>query len=318
MLLRLDSAAPVPCAAGAVADSATTLAVVNRSAGGGRGAKLEPALRAALSGTQPGTRVVVSADAAAAIAAVATLPRGSRVVIVGGDGTLHGLLSALIAGDHAAALLPVGSGNDTARALGVLRLPWRDALQHALTAPVGVIDTGVVRTEHEQQPFVSSVCVGLDAAIARRARGRLRVLGSAPRYLLAALIELLRLRRHRLRVDADGRTIHDGDALLCAVLNTPSYGGGLPMQPRATVADGQLDAVVAGGVGRGAALALLLELLRARHLDDPRVRHTGFESLRVEAGAALPLAADGEPLVDARRIDIEVRAQSLRVVGLWH
>jgi diacylglycerol kinase family enzyme len=303
-------------AAGLTAESGATLVVVNRRAGGGRGAALEPALRRALASARPAAQLVASGEAAAARAAVAALPAGSRVVVAGGDGTLHGLLPALIAGAHVTGLLPLGSGNDSARALGLHGRPWRAALDHALSAPAGTIDTGLVCTEHTRQPFVSSVCIGLDAAIARRAAtGHLRALGSAPRYLLATLVELLRLRRQRLQIDADGRRIYAGEALLCAVLNTPSYGGGLPMQPAARLDDGRLDAVVAAGTGRAGALALLLRLLRARHLGHRRVHHAAFATLHVEAAAALPLASDGEPLTDARRIDIEVRPRSLRVAG---
>lgn len=307
---RADAARAAPTAAGAV------LVVVNRRAGGGRGGALEPRLRAVLAAAGAAAQVVASEDAAAARAAVAALPAGSRVVVVGGDGTLHGLLPALIAGGHVTGLLPVGSGNDSARALGLHGLPWRLALDHALTAPPRAIDTGLVRTEHAQQPFVSSVCIGLDAAIARRAAtGHLRRLGSSPRYFIAALLELLHLRRRHLRVSADGRELYAGEALLCAVLNTPSYGGGLPMQPAAALDDGRLDTVIAAGTGRAAALALLLRLLRARHLGHRLVRHASFTSLRVEADAPLPLASDGEALAAAQRIAIEVRPRSLRVVG---
>jgi diacylglycerol kinase family enzyme len=312
-----DTAAAVRASvASQPATVATTLVVVNRRAGGGRGGALEPALRQALAVRCPAARVVAGNEAAAAQAAVAALPPASRVLIVGGDGTLNGLLPALIAGGHVAGLLPVGSGNDSARALGLHGLPWRRALDHALAAPARTIDTGLVRTEHTQRPFVSSVCIGLDAAIARRAAtGHLRRLGSSPRYVIAALFELLHLRRHRLRVSADGRELYAGEALLCAVLNTPSYGGGLPMQPAAKPDDGRLDTVIAAGTGRAAALGLLLRLLRARHLGHRLVRHAAFATLHVEADAALPLASDGEPLTDARRIDIEVRPRSLRVAG---
>jgi diacylglycerol kinase family enzyme len=306
--------------AGPTAESGATLVVVNRRAGGGRGGALEPRLRSALAAARPAAQIVAgadAADAAGALAAVAALPAGSRVVVVGGDGTLNALLPALIAGGHVTGLLPVGSGNDSARALGLHGLPWRRVLELALAAPARTIDTGLVRTEHSQRPFVSSVCIGLDAAIARRAAtGHLRALGSAPRYLLAALVELLRLRRHRLQIDADGRRIYAGEALLCAVLNTPSYGGGLPMQPAARLDDGRLDAVVAAATGRAGALALLLRLLRARHLGHRRVRDTAFAALHVEADTALPLACDGEALADACCVDVEVRPQSLRVVGI--
>ncbi len=291
------------------------LVLLNPRAGGGRAARLEAELRAAVAALAPQATVAASASAAQAARLVEALPHGRRVVVVGGDGTLHHLLPALLGGGHEAALVPAGGGDDTARALGVHRLPWREALRVALTASSRRADLARVRTEHESRWFVSSLCAGFDAAIAQRAR-RLRF---APRglarYLVATLAEIAFLRAHRLHVRADGRTLHDGPALFASVVGTPSYGGGMPLAPMAAIGDGRLDVVVAGRFGRLGALAMLPRLLRGTHLTHPRVRHAAFASLRLFSDDPLPLAADGEPMAAARRIDVDVAPGAVRLVA---
>lgn len=295
------------------AGGATPLLVVNRHAGSGRAAALEPALRRELASHWPAVRIVAATSAHDATAAIAALPPRQRIVAVGGDGTLHALLPALLAGDHELGLVPAGSGDDAARAFGLRGQPWRETLRHAIEAPTRAIDVGVAHSEHESRPFVSSLCAGFDAAVAQRAA---RGAGSAhglPRYVAATLAEVLRLRRHRARVTVDGVPLLDDEVLLCAVLNTPTYGGGMPMQPAAAIDDGRLDVVLAGRFGRLGTLAMLPRLLRGRHLGDRRVRQATGTSLQIDSQDPLPLAADGEAMHAACGIAVTVHPRALRV-----
>jgi diacylglycerol kinase family enzyme len=288
--------------------------LLNRAARGGRAAALEAPLAAALASLAPGARLLTPASAAAAAAAVDALPPSSRVVVTGGDGTLQPLLGALIARRHELALVPFGSGDDAARALGLRGLPWQQALTLALGGTASAVDTGRVRTPDGDHPFLSSLCAGFDAAVGERALAGPAWLAGLPRYLLATLQELATLKTARLRVQADGQLVHDGPALFASTLNTPTYGGGMPAAPAAQLDDGRLDLVVAGEFGRAGALAMLPLLLAGAHLRHPRVRTLRFEHLRVDADAPLPLAADGEPLPAAAGFDVHCARASLRVV----
>jgi diacylglycerol kinase family enzyme len=71
-------------------------------------------------------------------------PPGTRVLAFGGDGTVNRWLPALRAGDHTLALVPMGSGNDLARALGLHGLALTAALECALTSPESFMDVGEV------------------------------------------------------------------------------------------------------------------------------------------------------------------------------
>ena len=294
------------------AGAGAALVLVNRRA---RGAPaLEPAIVAALPALAPGARWFASPSVDDARGAVAALPRGARVVVVGGDGTLHQLLPALLDGGHELGVVPAGSGDDAARAFGLRALPWRDALRLALTGRASAVDVGELRTVHGARPFVSSLCTGFDAAVSARALRMPRGVGGLPRYLLATLAEIAQLRRYRLHVRVDDTPPFDGEVLFASVVNTQTYGGGMPIAPPASIDDGRLDLVVAGRFGRTGALAMLPRLLLGRHLNHARVRHASFTTLRIEADAPLPMAADGEVLPSASTVEVAVAPAALRVV----
>lgn len=251
----------------------------------------------------------------AALAAIREQPHGSRVVLVGGDGTVHRMLPALRDRQAEMGLVPMGSGNDLARAMGVAGRRWEQALAHALDSPAAPMDLGELRCNGQHLPFASSLTAGFDSAVGARALRGPRSLHGLPRYLWATLGEVAALRNWPVVLhDAKGGLLHDGPALMASVLNTPSYGSGMPAVPHAQVADGHLDLLVAGRFGRRATLAMLPRLLAGRHLSHPRVRCHAFTALHAQAREPLPLAADGEDLGPARAWSVHVLPAALRVV----
>lgn len=290
------------------------LVLLNVNAGGGRAARLRDAMADWLHRHHPQVTLQATSGIAEARQIVSRAPRGSRVVVVGGDGSLHHLLHALLDGAHEVALVSGGSGDDSARALGVRGLPWPKALSRALLGECRAVDIGWVGTEHESRPFFSSLAAGFDAAVGERALALPSALRGLPRYLLATFAELAHLRSWNLRVEADGALVHEGPTLLASALNTPTYGGGMQAMPGARIDDGQLNLLLANALGRAAVLALLPRLLRGRHLGHRSVRHGPFARLRIDATEPLPLAADGEPMAVARRIVVRVGQGVLRIV----
>ncbi|MBQ0929308.1 diacylglycerol/lipid kinase family protein [Ideonella alba] len=294
--------------------SPARLCLLNPHAAGGRGAALAPALEAALHAAG-GPPLRCPSSVAAARAEIAALPAGSRVLVAGGDGTLQHLLSAVLAGDHELALLPCGTGNDLARALGLRRGDWRAALQGALQAPARPIDLGELCADGgAPQPFASSLCVGFDAAVGAAALSGPRRLRGMPRYLWATLRTLARLQRYPLRLQVDGAPGPAGPCLFASSLNTPTYASGMPVAPGARIDDGRLSLVRAAALGRVGTLLALPLLLAGWHLHHPRIRLLPFRHLRLEGDAPLPLALDGEPVAPARVVEVRVRPAALRVV----
>lgn len=290
------------------------LVLLNPRAAGGRAGRLAEPLRQWLAARAPDAVFAAADDLPRSRALLRERPEGSRAVLVGGDGTVHRLLPELLGRSLSLGLVPVGSGNDLAGALGLRGLAWNDALALALQGADSACDLGELSTAAGALPFASSLAAGFDAAIARRAAEGPPWLRGLPRYLWATLRELAALQRRRLRVVADGAVVHDGEALFASSLNTPSYGAGMPAVPGARIDDGRLDLLVAGRFGRVGALLMLPRLLAGRHLGHPEVCAASFAELRVECDAELPLAADGEPLAGAREFTVRVRPGALRAV----
>ena len=300
------------------ADSATVL--LNPHAAGGRAAALESPLRAWLAQNASHISVQTCDTAAQVRQLIDVLPRGSRVVVVGGDGTFNQLLPSLLAGQHTVALVPFGSGNDTARALGVYGLPWQAALQLGLTASASRVDVGWAEfvpddlQSPRRIPFISSLTTGFDSAVGLRAINGPKWLRGLPRYLLATLRELASLQTWDLQVKLDDQLVHTGAALFASTLNTRSFGGGMPAVPRALIDDGQLNLLLAKNVGLSETVLLLPRLLVGKHLSHPKVHTQAFKRMQIDSATPIPVAADGEYLGQTRSIMLMVEAGALQVI----
>ncbi len=296
-----------------------TLVLLNPHAQGGRAARRATALRAWLAAHAPDAQLAAPNALEDSLALLQSQPEGSRVVVVGGDGTLNRWLPMLLARRLTVGLVPMGSGNDSARAWGVDGLPWTQALTLALQGPAQATDTGMahwrdLQGQTHHTPFLSSLTAGFDSAVGLRALHGPRWLRGLPRYLWATLHELIHLRHWNLTVHSDGQLKHQGASLFASSLNTPTFGSGMPAVPHAQLADGQLDALMAGAFGRLGALGMLPRLLIGRHLSHPRIACWCYEQLDIGCAQGVPLAADGEYLGEAQHVRIDCQAGRLQVV----
>ncbi len=277
--------------------------LLNPHAQGGRAAALLPRLQAAL---PPDVVLHAPRDLVDALALLQKLPHGSRVVAVGGDGTLNRWLPALLHRGHELGVVAVGSGNDVARSLGLHGRAPLASLVHALNADPRAMDVGCAEWMDPQGReyralFLSSFTAGFDSAVVLRTLSGPRWLSGMPRYLWATLAELAHLQTWRLDVSS---------------LNTPTFGSGMPATPAARTNDGLLNLLLAGQFGRLGALAMLPRLLTGTHLGHSRIRTRAFDTLTVNSDPDLPLAADGEFLGYARQLKLSVLPGALAVVGI--
>ncbi len=295
------------------------LVLVNPHAQGGRVRRLLPALREAVDAQVPFARVLAPDTIEEALDLLRREAAGARVVLVGGDGTFNRWLPALLEQPLKVGFVPLGSGNDLARALRLNRKVWRQALTHALQGQPEPMDTGLtiwtdLHGDMHRTPFASSLTCGFDSAVALRALEGPRWLRGLPRYLWATLSEWRHLRHWNARIESDEHVIGEGPMLFTSVLNTPTYGSGLPAVPHARIDDGQLDWLRAGPFGRAATLAMLPQLSTGGHLGHPLVQTGRLTALDIRCDGGIPLAVDGEWLGLARQLRVSVQPASLSVV----
>lgn len=225
-----------------------------------------------------------------AVVALADDPR--VLVVVGGDGTLSGVLDIVCAATVPVVMVAAGTGNDLARALGLPRGDAEGAAELALTGVPRAIDVGVVRTAAGRRKFLTIAALGFDAKVSDRTN-RLRWPHGAPRYYLALLIELLRLRPMEFTLSIDEEPATSSPGTLIAAGSTSSYGGGMPICAGAIPDDGLLDIVHVAPLGRFRLLRLFPLLLRGAHLGRGEVVHRRARSVTVSA-PGLVVYADGE------------------------
>jgi diacylglycerol kinase (ATP) len=298
--------------------SMTPLILINPHAAGGRARKLKGPIQAwceALPAQSAPPQIVAPESIENALSLLSDLPPRTRVVLVGGDGTLNQMLPALLHGGHEVGLVPFGSGNDCARAWGLHRMSWQQALAHALNATSRAIDVGRLELDKKTvHYFHSSMAVGFDASVGHRALTGPKFLSGLPRYLLATLRELAHLKNWFLKVEVDGLLIYEGPTLLASALNTPTYGGGMPAVPHALINDGQLNLLVGGRFNRLQTLLMLPRLLIGKHLGHPRIQCHAFSNATIGHANLVPVAADGETLGFAAHIQVTCLPNALQVV----
>ncbi len=283
------------------------LVVVNPTAGRGRVGRLVPKIERLLE--ESPARLVLTEGPGHATELARAAPE-ERVVAVGGDGTVHEVLKGLRP-EQALGVVPVGSGNDFARMLGVEGLGLEAALARALSAPVRRVDLGLVNGE----PFGASLGLGFDAGVARRALSAPAFLVGMPRYLYAIFAELKNLRLPELTLLAEGEVLYRGPSLLSAIMNGPTYGGGFPIAPMADPADGKLEAIVAGPFSRLGVVLILPRLMKGRHLGHREIRHFAAPAFTARFDRPTPAHADGEVFPPREVYEVRLIPGGLRVAA---
>lgn len=268
--------------------------LANPFAGKGRGARSAEVAVRHLRARGVDVRLFVGGSAAdTARLAVAALADGPRaLVVVGGDGTLAGVLDTVCAGSVPVVLVAAGTGNDLARALGLPRGDSAAAAELAVTGVPRPIDVGVIRTAAGTRMFLTVAALGFDAKVSDRTN-RLRWPHGALRYYVALLIELARLLPMDFTLAVDDESPRRQPGTLIAAGSTASYGGGMPICAGAVPDDGLLDIVHVAPLRRLRLLRLFPLLLRGTHLARREVTHRRARSVTVSA-PGLVVYADGE------------------------
>ena len=220
---------------------------------------------------------------------------GRGLVVAGGDGSLHVLVRTLaergeLSSDDPLGVIPLGTGNDLARAL---RLPL-DPAEAALVVLDGRPRTLDLLADDDGGVVVNAVHVGVGAEAARRASDLKDRLGAAA-YAVGSVAAGATEKGWRLRVEVDGAVLHDADdlVLMAGAGNGTTVGGGSPLAPDAVPDDGLVDVVVSLATGPLQRVGYAVDLRRGEHVERPDVLTARGRVLHI-AGEEFPVNADGE------------------------
>jgi diacylglycerol kinase (ATP) len=292
--------------------------VVNPTAGGSRAGQVGRAVADAL--RERGVHHVdLSADCGpAAVDAVRTAVQAGaidRLVVVGGDGMVNLAVNALVGTAVPLVIVPAGTGNDTAAALGVPLGDPLAALDLMVSGRTHTVDAArVTGADGEVRFFVGVLAGGFDAVVNERANTMRWPRGSA-KYTLAALRELPVFRPIPYSISIDG-AVHDTGAMLVAVANTTSYGGGMRVVPSADLADGLLDVLILGELSVPTFVRVFPTVFSGRHVSHPAVSIVRARCVELDAPGIVAYA-DGERIGPLPR-RIEVDPGAMRIVGAMH
>ena len=215
--------------------------------------------------------------------------KGERFIVsVGGDGTLSETVSALWDKDGVTlGLLPFGTGNDFARALGISSDP-AEALDTLLKGEERPVDVGLAG----DKPFINVGGLGFDVDVVlntERYKGRYH--GMTP-YFLGILRSMLHLNRVPVKITADGKVIEE-TALILSVANGTHFGGGMNVAPEADPSDGLFDVCIIKKVGLLRFLVMLPGFIKGKHLKYRPIMYFKAKDVLIECGKT-PVQLDGE------------------------
>jgi len=246
-----------------------------------------------------------------------------RVVVAGGDGTMSevvtGLLAAGLGGYAEVALIPLGTGGDLRRTLGV-PADLEGALAGIAGGARSALDAGRVayvdRGGREAVSYFANIAsLGISGLTTELVNQAPKALGGRLSFLIGTLRSIASYRAAPVALRLDGELLHEGPLVLAAAANGRFFGGGMEVAPRARPDDALLDVVVIPGFSKLRLVRELPRIYRGSHLDVPGVLWRRGAVLEAAPLGDPPwVEIDGEPLgrLPAR---VEVLPKALTLVG---
>ncbi|MFJ5985150.1 diacylglycerol/lipid kinase family protein [Lentzea sp. NPDC092896] len=275
------------------------------ASGKGRAARMAGSTAAALRPHVSSLKQLVAHDAEGtlAMAREAVADGVDLLVVLGGDGAAHLGVQAVAGTSTALGIVPAGTGNDLAVAVG------SRSVEDVVHGTRKQLDLGRLSTG---QWFATVLCAGFDSAVNERANA-MRWPAGPRRYDLAIVAELASLKSAPLVVTTEDQTF-ELDATLVAIGNTPNYGGGIPVCPGADAHDGLFDVTVVEHGSRRMLMRMLPTLRTGTHTEHPAVRTFRAREVSLSGGNGWIAYADGERQ-EALPVSVRTVPGALTVLG---
>lgn len=242
------------------------LFIINPTAGSGRTKAYIEFVQEYMRNSGREYKVLITTRPLEATDMVVENPQYNICVAVGGDGTASEVAKGILKrGNGALGIIPSGTGNDLALALNIDK-NRENAMERVLNGDVIEIDLGKVRGDY----FFNIASLGFDAWVVNKTNKIKKIIKGKTAYILGVLVALLTYRSKELSIDVDGMTIQR-KAILVAVGNGQSYGGGMKILPMAKTDDGMLDICIVKDVSNLKILFLFPSIFKGEH-----TKHTKY------------------------------------------
>ena len=210
----------------------------------------------------------------------------AKVIVIGGDGMVHAAINNIE--NNPIGLIPAGTGNDFARALGLALDDPISSIKRATSANIDLVDLGKVGEDY----FAAICSTGFDSIVNERANG-LKWPHGKMKYNIAMLLELSRFQPKSYKIVVDGKSL-ETQAMLIAIANGLSYGGGMKVCPAAQLQDGLLDIMILGPVSKFEFIRIFPSVFKGLHITHPAVS--------IFQGRSIQIIADAVGYADGERI----------------
>ena len=266
-----------------------TLLVINPTSGGGKGKKIGNqvskilkmrgiAFEEILEQSQLETVEVLKSSIA--------LGNLEKVILVGGDGLVHLAIQFLAKSDIPVIVIPAGTGNDFVRAQNFPLDNPIEILDYSYSCKPISVDLGMVSGEY----FADILSTGFDSIVNERAN-RIHLIRGPMKYNVAIAMELPIFKPKNYKFTLDGEHFNSA-AMLIAVANGSSYGGGMQVCPNASINDGFFDVMILAPISKIEFLKVFPKVFSGKHISHPAVTIRRCREITISADAIA--YADGE------------------------
>lgn len=223
-----------------------------------------------------------------------------RIIVAGGDGTVSQAIQG-IAPDFEAiqvAILPLGTGNDLARSLGLSPDDLKVACDAAFSSQIRSIDLIRIRTEGADEEVtycVNAANGGFGGEVAKEMQGVDKKKWGAMAYWMKAMMHLNAMHVYRVKLQLDGRDMNR-DVIGLVIANGRFVGGGFPIAPRAMLDDGRMDLTLIPEIPGLDLMTIGLNISMGRMVEDERIEMFRAAQVHLTATPEMPFSVDGEPI----------------------
>ncbi|MBS3907551.1 MAG: diacylglycerol kinase family lipid kinase [Syntrophaceae bacterium] len=285
------------------------LVIVNPAAGGGKTLRLLPSVKRWLSESIHDFLFTIpeSPDEMRSEIVRVSAQGFDAVLLLGGDGTVHDALPAILSVNIPFGYLPGGRGNDFARNTGFTTNLRKSCLIpshpsfHQLDLPI-----------INQTPFISTAYVGFDAEVSRLANDGKGCFDGKLGYTICVMRALRNFKPFEIEMTIDGRRFRER-VMLITVANGAYYGGGMKIAPQAIMDDGVLDICIVKEISKLELLRQFPKVFNGTHATHPKIIMASGKKIKITSGESREIFSDGE-YVGVLPVECTIGSQSLQVL----